>query len=178
MRNAMESRLTQAIDDTTAASSEAVSVTIVVVALVVLIALSLIIGRSVSGSLQQIISSLRNMASGEGDLTYRIEYTGKDELWDLYLNRSKALPNGQSAKPFELPEGNATRAEFHDKVTGRNDAQLKAFWSQQVFTGRGQPPAEAGSASGMKAQVASTPGAIGYIDSADVDDSVKVILTP
>ncbi len=101
-----------------------------------------------------------------------------NEVRDLYLNRSKALPNGQSAKPFELPEGNATRAEFHSKVTGRNDAQLKAFWSQQVFTGRGQPPAEAASASGMKAQVASTPGAIGYIDSADVDDSVKVILTP
>ncbi len=101
-----------------------------------------------------------------------------NEVRDLYLNRSKALPNGQSAKPFELPEGSATRAEFHDKVTGRNDAQLKAFWSQQVFTGRGQPPAEAGSASGMKAQVASTPGAIGYIDSAEVDGSVKVILTP
>lgn len=85
MRNAMESRLTQAIDDTTAASSEAatVSVTIVVVALVVLIALSLIIGRSVSGSLQQIITSLRDMASGEGDLTSRIDYTGKDELRDL-----------------------------------------------------------------------------------------------
>ncbi|GGC64743.1 phosphate ABC transporter substrate-binding protein [Marinobacter halophilus] len=101
-----------------------------------------------------------------------------NEVRDLYLNRSKALPDGQSAKPFELPEGNASRAEFHDKVTGRNDAQLKAFWSQQVFTGRGQPPEEAGNAAAVKAQVASTPGGIGYIDSADVDDSVKVILTP
>lgn len=101
-----------------------------------------------------------------------------NQVRDLYLNRSQALPDGQNAMPFELPEGNATRAEFHDKVTGRNDAQLKAFWSQQVFTGRGQPPAEAGNAPAMKAQVASTPGAIGYIDSADVDDSVKVILTP
>jgi len=101
-----------------------------------------------------------------------------NQVRDLYLNRSQALPDGQSAKPFELPEGDATRAEFHSKVTGRNDAQLKAFWSQQVFTGRGQPPEEAGNASAMKAQVASTPGAIGYIDSADVDDSVKVILTP
>src|SRR5690606_36048856 len=96
----------------------------------------------------------------------------------LYLNRSKALPNGQSAKPFELPDGNATRAEFHDKVTGRNGAQRKAFWTKQLFTGRGQPRGVAASASGMKAQVASTPGAIGYIDSADVDDSVNVILTP
>ena len=101
-----------------------------------------------------------------------------NEVRNLYLNRSQALPDGQRATPFELSEGNAARAEFHDKVTGRNDAQLKAFWSQQVFTGRGQPPEEAGSASAMKAQVSSTPGSIGYIDSADVDDSVKVILTP
>ncbi|HEY9118348.1 MAG TPA: substrate-binding domain-containing protein [Marinobacter sp.] len=102
----------------------------------------------------------------------------QNQVRDIYLNRSQQLPDGQKARPFELPEGNSARSEFHDKVTGRNDAQLKAFWSQQVFTGRGQPPAEAGSASGMKAQVASTPGAIGYIDSADVDNSVKVLLTP
>lgn len=103
---------------------------------------------------------------------------GKNEVRDIYLNRSKSLPDGQNAKPFELPEGHAARSEFHDKVTGRNDAQLKAFWSQQVFTGRGQPPAEAGNATAIKAQVSSTPGGIGYIDSADVDSSVKVILTP
>lgn len=101
-----------------------------------------------------------------------------NEVRDLYLNRSKALPNGQSAQPFELPEGNTARAEFHQKVTGRNDAQLKAFWSKQVFTGRGQPPEEAGSAAAMKAQVSSTPGGIGYIDDAEADDTVKVLLKP
>lgn len=101
-----------------------------------------------------------------------------NQVRDLYLNRSQALPDGQNAKPFELPEGDAARAEFHSKVTGRNDAQLKAFWSQQVFTGRGQPPEEAGNAAAMKARVSSTPGAIGYLDAAEVDASVKVILTP
>ncbi|MBS8240465.1 phosphate ABC transporter substrate-binding protein [Marinobacter lipolyticus] len=101
-----------------------------------------------------------------------------NEVRDLYLNRSKALPDGQSASPYELPEGNGARAEFHSKVTGRNDAQLKAFWSQQVFTGRGQPPEEAGSPAAMKAQVSSTPGGIGYIDEADVDSTVKVLLKP
>ncbi|MGO1500346.1 MAG: phosphate ABC transporter substrate-binding protein [Marinobacter sp.] len=101
-----------------------------------------------------------------------------NKVRDLYLNRSSQLPDGQKATPFELPGGDAIRAEFHDKITGRNDAQLKAFWSKQVFTGRGQPPAEAASAAAMKAQVSSTPGSIGYIDEADVDSSVKVILTP
>ncbi len=91
---------------------------------------------------------------------------------DIYLNRSKALT------PFELPEGHAVRGEFHEKVTSRNDAQLKAFWSQQVFTGRGNPPQVQPNPAAVKSAVASTPGTIGYIDSADVDDSVKVLLTP
>lgn len=101
-----------------------------------------------------------------------------NQVRDLYLNRSKALPDGQKATPFELPGGNAIRAEFHDKITGRNDAQLKAFWSKQVFTGRGQPPAEVASVAAMKSRVSSTPGSIGYIDETDVDSSVKIILTP
>ena len=101
-----------------------------------------------------------------------------NQVRDIYLNRSQQLPDGQKVRPFELPEGAPARAEFHDKVTGRNDAQLKSFWSQQVFTGRGQPPQEQGNAGAMKASVASTPGSIGYLDASEVDDSVKVILTP
>ncbi|MCR8914546.1 phosphate ABC transporter substrate-binding protein [Marinobacter panjinensis] len=101
-----------------------------------------------------------------------------NQVRDIYLNRSQQLPDGQKARAFELPEGNSARSEFHDKVTGRNDAQLKAFWSQQVFTGRGQPPEEQGNAAAIKARVLSTPGSIGYLDAADVDATVKVILTP
>lgn len=101
-----------------------------------------------------------------------------DQVRDIYLNRSKALPGGQRAVPYELAEGNATRDAFHDAVTGRSNAQLKAFWSQQVFTGKGRPPQEVGTEAAMKSSVASTPGSIGYIDAAQVDDSVKVILKP
>ncbi|MDV2078818.1 phosphate ABC transporter substrate-binding protein [Marinobacter xestospongiae] len=62
------------------------------------------------------------------------------QVRDIYLNRSQQLPDGQKAVPFELQSGNPVRADFHGKITNRNDAQLKAFWSQQVFTGRGGPP--------------------------------------
>lgn len=100
------------------------------------------------------------------------------QVRDIYLNRSQQLPDGQKAVPFELQSGNPARADFHGKITNRNDAQLKAFWSQQVFTGRGQPPQELANAGAVKNSVASTPGGIGYIDAAEVDDTVKVILTP
>ena len=102
----------------------------------------------------------------------------RNEVRDIFLNRSQELPGGQKAVPLEMPGGNATRSEFHQKVTGRNDAQLNAFWSQQVFTGRGQPPEEAANPASLKARISTTPGAIGYIDSAEVDDSVKVLLKP
>ncbi|MGP4845079.1 phosphate ABC transporter substrate-binding protein [Marinobacter sp. 1Y8] len=101
-----------------------------------------------------------------------------DQVRNIYLNRSKEMPDGERATPFELPEGNATRDAFHSAVTGRSNAQLKAFWSQQVFTGKGQPPQEVNDAATMKASVSSTLGSVGYIDSTQVDDSVKVILKP
>lgn len=89
------------------------------------------------------------------------------------------LGKGSSALvPFELDENNPVRTEFHSKVTNKSDAQLKAYWSKQVFTGKGNPPAKVSSAAAMKSTVASTPNAIGYIDESDVDSTVKVILKP
>lgn len=83
-----------------------------------------------------------------------------------------------SAVPYELEEGNATRSAFHSSVTGKSDAQLKAFWSKQVFTGKGNPPAAVSSPAAMKAAVAADTNGVGYLDEADVDGTVKVILKP
>lgn len=101
-----------------------------------------------------------------------------EQVRDIYLNRSRALPDGQRPTPYELPEGHPSREAFHNAVTGRSNTQLKAFWSQQVFTGKGQPPREASNDTVMKSSVALSPGGIGYIDDSLVDDSIKVILRP
>jgi ABC-type phosphate transport system substrate-binding protein len=100
---------------------------------------------------------------------------------DISASDAKKLFLGKGSKSavvYELDEGNATRSEFHSSVTGKSDSQLKAFWSKQVFTGKGNPPATVSNAAAMKSAVASNPNAIGYIDEADVDASVKVILKP
>src|SRR5690554_3192826 len=81
----------------------------------------------------------------------------KEQVQAIYLNRTKNLPDGSRAQPFEISSGSPVRDEFHSKVTGRNDSQLKAFWSQQVFTGKGQPPKEVASPSAVKSTVATTP---------------------
>lgn len=85
MRLQTRNRFQDAISKTVEASSHSTSlaITILVVALVLLTGLSLVIGKSIGNSLRQIIRSLENMASGEGDLTSRIDYQGKDELREL-----------------------------------------------------------------------------------------------
>ncbi|UZE97977.1 type 2 periplasmic-binding domain-containing protein [Alkalimarinus alittae] len=95
----------------------------------------------------------------------------------IFLGKSKSLPGGQKVTPVTLPEGNAARDEFNDKVLGKSDSQLKSYWSKLVFTGKGQPPSELASDADVVAAVAADPGSIGYVSSASVTDGVKVLAT-
>lgn len=95
----------------------------------------------------------------------------KDQVANVYLGRSFDL------KPIDAPEGNALREQFYKKLADRDAAQVKAVWSRVVFTGKGQPPAVLPNAADVKKAVAADPKAIGYIDKAAVDGSVKVVLT-
>ena len=95
----------------------------------------------------------------------------KDQLSNLYLGRSADL------KPLDQPEGTPIRAEFYKKATDRDLAQVKAIWSKIIFTGRGQPPLVLPDAAAVKKAVNSDPKAIGYIEKAAVDGSVKVVLS-
>ena len=106
---------------------------------------------------------------------------GNPAAADISINDVKKAFLGKgnsSVVVYELEEGNPIRSEFHQAVTGKFDAQLKAFWSKQVFTGKGTPPPAVSGAAAMKSAIASNPNAIGYIDEADVDATVKVIIKP
>jgi ABC-type phosphate transport system substrate-binding protein len=98
------------------------------------------------------------------------------DISQLFLGKSKAFPSGSAAVPYNLPEGDAARSAFQSEVLGREDSQLKAYWSKQIFTGKGNPPKEL-SAAELKAKVAGDPQAIGYIDAGQVDGSVKAVMT-
>jgi hypothetical protein len=52
---------------------------------------------------------------------------------------------------------------------------VKAHWSKIIFTGRGQPPRQASTGLEARRMVAENPNAIGYIDPALVDNSVRVL---
>ncbi|HHJ14100.1 MAG TPA: phosphate ABC transporter substrate-binding protein [Gammaproteobacteria bacterium] len=95
----------------------------------------------------------------------------------LFLGKSRKFPNGAKAIPVDQKEGSATRSAFNEKVLKKSDSQVKAYWSKMVFSGKASPLKSVADDAAVKDFVAGTDGAVGYIDSSLVDDSVTVVLT-
>jgi ABC-type phosphate transport system substrate-binding protein len=97
------------------------------------------------------------------------------QVADIFFGKASRFPNGVQAFPVDQAEGSAVRDEFYGKVAGKTAAQIKAYWSKIIFTGRGQPPPSVSNSIEMKKRISDNPAAIGYIDRSLVDDSVRVV---
>jgi ABC-type phosphate transport system substrate-binding protein len=97
------------------------------------------------------------------------------QVADIFFGKASRFPNGVQAFPVDQAEGAAVRDEFYNKVVGKSAAQIKAYWSKIIFTGRGQPPPSVSNDIEMKKRISANPAAIGYIDRSLVDDSVRVV---
>lgn len=98
----------------------------------------------------------------------------EEQIAKIFLGQTKTFSNGSEATPIDQKEG-ALREEFGNKLLKKNPAQLKAQWARQIFTGGAKPPKELSSDDEVLKFVASTPGAIAYIDSSKVNKTVKVV---
>lgn len=93
-----------------------------------------------------------------------------DDVKAVFLGKSTAL------SAVDQAEGSAIRNTFYSKIAGKDESQMKAFWSTMIFSGKAVPPEGAADSATVKAWVAKKPNGIGYIDSSAVDGSVKVVL--
>jgi ABC-type phosphate transport system substrate-binding protein len=99
----------------------------------------------------------------------------KAQIEDIFFGRVTHLPAGLQAVPLDQAEGSSAREEFYARVAGKSPAQMKAYWSKIIFTGRGQPPKEVPNGTALRKRLADDPTAIGYIDAGLVNDSIKVV---
>ncbi len=98
-----------------------------------------------------------------------------EQVSDIFLGKVSNFPSGGPTLPVDQTEGSALRDEFYTKVTSKAPAQLKAYWSKIVFTGKGQPPKEVADSAAVKKLIAENPNTIGYVDKRAVDASVKAV---
>jgi ABC-type phosphate transport system substrate-binding protein len=99
----------------------------------------------------------------------------KAQVEDLFLGKTIRFPDGALAVAIDQPEGSPVRNEFYDKVVGKSAAQIKAYWSKIIFTGRGQPPRSVPNTIEMMKRISADPAAIGYIERDMMNDSVRAV---
>jgi len=107
--------------------------------------------------------------------TNRIAALSTDEVARIYLGKLRSFPGGGHVDPIDQSEGSAARKAFCATYLDMTEADVKRQWSKLMFSGKGRPPVEVDGDQAVKAAVTGNTAAIGYIDSANVDDSVKVI---
>lgn len=92
----------------------------------------------------------------------------------VYTGSIRGWPDGSPVFALDQPEDSETRQQFAVYL-GKSVANLRAIWSQNIFTGRGMPPKVTTPDSEMKHLVATNRNAIGYIRASQLDASVRVI---
>jgi len=99
-----------------------------------------------------------------------------EQLQRLYLNKANRFPNGVRLVAVDQKTGSPQQQEFAKKALGKSTTNLAEYWSRRMFSGKGHPPRQYKDNAEVMQQVAGAENLVGYVDSAAVDDSVKVIL--
>jgi ABC-type phosphate transport system substrate-binding protein len=137
--------------------------------------------RLLGGSIFLVFAALPCAGAGAADVVAvvsaksRVTALNADQVADIFLGKTSHFPDGTQATPVDQSEDSPARERFYAQFTGKSPAQVKAYWSKMIFTGRGQPPRQVPSNTDAKKYVAQNPNAIGYIDVSQVDDSVRVV---
>jgi hypothetical protein len=99
---------------------------------------------------------------------------GRGFLRDAYLKKATEW-HGNTIRPVDLSSRFRARGQFIEHVIRKTPAQLRTYWNQQVFSGKGVPPPELRTTADVIAYVTANPGAVGYLP-ADADPGkAKVI---
>lgn len=104
-----------------------------------------------------------------------IRTVSDSEVADIFLGKLARLSDGTRVAALDQAEGTAAREAFYLKFTGKSPAQVKAFWSKVIFTGRGRPPRAVATDAAVVRALREDPAAIGYIDRSSVDSTTRIV---
>lgn len=99
------------------------------------------------------------------------------QVAELYLGRTRTFDSGQYAVVIDREREDPLRSRFFKDISGMSIGQVTAFWSRLQFTGQVQPPQRLDGDTAVLDFVRHHPSAIGYVDTAILDDpKVKTVL--
>ncbi|MDM4765146.1 phosphate ABC transporter substrate-binding protein [Pelomonas sp. SE-A7] len=102
------------------------------------------------------------------------------QVSDLYLGRTRQFAGAdvtaQPALVYEQPSGSVVRQRFFSALNGMEIKQVNAYWARLRFSGEVLPPPILADSLAVREAVSQDRMAIGYIDAALLNASVKPVL--
>ena len=99
----------------------------------------------------------------------------RDALRAIFAMRYTVWSDGSPIEVHVLPDDRELHRSFCKMVLSIYPHNLRRVWDRLVFSGTGQAPLVVESQAEMRAAIARTPGAIGYLYSDQVDETVTVL---
>lgn len=103
-----------------------------------------------------------------------IDSISNKELKDIFLSLNPHFPNGKKASPYDLDNRRAYRA-FYKAVAGKSRLQMKTYWSEMMFSGKGLPPSTIRRENEVENLVEEDPRMISYLTEEPTSKRLKVI---
>ena len=124
---------------------------------------------SVNAALEE-VSVVVNKSNTIGPLS-------REEVRRIFMGEKSAWPGGKRITVLMLAPDQPERGVILRDVFKMNDSDYTKYFLQAAFTGRVQSaPKELATAAQMKARLTANPNAIGYLNTKDVDDNIRVVL--
>lgn len=93
-----------------------------------------------------------------------------------FLKKVSRWDSGAVALPVDLPASSPIRDAFSKRVLAKSVSSIKAYWQQQIFSGRDVPPPEKPDDASVLEFVRANPSAIAYVSSsAELPRGVRVL---
>ena len=93
---------------------------------------------------------------------------------NIYSLSQLKWSDGSKIVVFDQSSDNDQKAKFYQFIS-KEPLALRKEWMKKQFSGEAKAPESLSSDDEVLSKVASTPGAIGYVKSSNVNDKVKVL---
>ncbi|MFV0371311.1 MAG: hypothetical protein ACK5JI_06680 [Azonexus sp.] len=104
-----------------------------------------------------------------------IEHLTQDDIVNIFLGRYRRLASGMTAEPVDQAQDSEIRDRFYRLLVNKSQAEINAYWSRLLFSGKTRPPQTLQSAEEILNFVTTRPAAMAYLPRAQVDHRVRVV---
>ena len=104
------------------------------------------------------------------------DFITKDDLLNYYIGDVQSWGDDLDVVVFDLKARGPVRDTFYEYL-GKTSSRMRSIWLKRKLSGEGDPPESFETEGELLERVASTPGAIGFVQKSNVnDDMVKILV--